>query len=115
MSDFGDDPPPMAEQLRYLVLENRELKARLAKAEGRAREWGDGLHEFRAAFLDAEAELAAVRAAVLHTPEGSSDAEVLAAVRHLLRNNTPDPVAEVESQMPVVKSMQQAMREQGFA
>jgi hypothetical protein len=33
-SDFGDDPPPMAEQLRYLVLENRDLKADVVRLRG---------------------------------------------------------------------------------
>lgn len=38
MSDFGGDPPPMAEQLRYLVLENRDLKADVVRLRGEAAE-----------------------------------------------------------------------------
>lgn len=39
MSDFGDDPPPMAEQLRWLILENRRLQRELDKAENQVRHW----------------------------------------------------------------------------
>jgi hypothetical protein len=38
------------------------LRDRAEKAEARAREYGDGLHEFRAAFLENEARIAEVRA-----------------------------------------------------
>lgn len=39
MSDFGDDPPPMAEHLRWLVLENKRLKREVEKALNQARHW----------------------------------------------------------------------------
>lgn len=32
-SDFGDDPPPLSEQVRYLVLENRRLKEQVKQAD----------------------------------------------------------------------------------
>lgn len=78
-SDFGDDPPPMAEQLRYLVLENRDLKRDMGKLDEANEALG--------------AALGALRAVLLHPPAGASDAEVLAAARALMRGSRTPTVA----------------------